>query len=95
MPDPDAAQTLACPACGAALPSEAQAGRPFQCRHCGNLVVVPDKAGLPGGVTFSGGRVTVGGDVVGGDKITFGSASPARRPWWRRVWDRLRGLLNG
>lgn len=60
---------LACPSCGAAIPSEASAGSVVKCENCGTTYTVPGERSGGINISTSGGTVTIGGDVVGGDKI--------------------------
>lgn len=64
-----APRKLACPSCGAAIPSEASAGSVVKCENCGTTYTVPGERSGGINISTSGGTVTIGGDVVGGDKV--------------------------
>ena len=61
-------QAWTCVKCGAALPAEAGTGELVTCGYCGTPFKLPTVQTRRGGVTISGGAVTIGGDVVGGSE---------------------------
>ncbi len=74
-------QAWTCVKCGAALPAEAGTGELVTCGYCGTPFSLPTAKTRRGGVTISGGAVTIGGDVIGGSKrVIVTSEVPARQP---------------
>ena len=76
-------QAWTCARCGAALPVEAGTGELVICGYCGTPFVLPTARTRCGGVSISGGSVTIGGDVIGGTKhVVVTSAVPAAATVW-------------
>ena len=73
-------QAWTCGKCGAALPAEAGTGELVTCGYCGTPFTLPTAKASSGGVTISGGSVTIDGDVIGGSKVatTSNVARPAK-----------------
>ncbi len=82
----DSLQKLVCANCGAGLPAEKTATGAIRCAHCGTLYLPPQGRG--GGVHISGGPVTIGGDLVSGDKTIYIDQRP------RSLLERLLALLR-
>jgi hypothetical protein len=75
-------QTWTCVKCGAALPAEAATGELVTCGYCGTPFKLPTAQTRRGGVTISGGTVTIGGDIIGGSKHVIVAAEvPAATIW--------------
>jgi hypothetical protein len=76
-------QAWTCGKCGAALPAEAATGEMVTCGYCGTAFKLPTAQTRRGGVSISGGAVTIGGDVIGGSKrvIMTGEAPSAETIW--------------
>ncbi len=74
-------QALTCAKCGAALPAEAGTGETVTCGYCGTAFKLP--TARRGGVTISGGSITIGGDVIGGSKrVIVTSEAPSAATIW-------------
>jgi hypothetical protein len=79
--DIDQLQALTCVKCGAALPAEAATGEMVTCGYCGTAFKLP--TAHSGGVSISGGSITVGGDVIGGSKrVIVTSEAPSAATVW-------------
>ena len=75
-------QAWTCVKCGAALPAEAGLGALVTCGYCGTPFKLPTAQTRRGGVTISGGAVTIGGDIIGGSKHVIVTAEvPAATIW--------------
>src|SRR5512144_1870675 len=77
-------QSWTCLRCGAALPAEAGTGELVTCGYCGTPFKLPTATNRCGGVNISSSSVTIGGDVVGRDKITMAASDtsqPAPTTW--------------
>ena len=70
-------QAWTCAKCGAALPAEAGMGELVTCGYCGTPFKLPAEQTRSGGVSISGGSVTIGGDVIGGSVVKIVPRSPA------------------
>ncbi len=85
-------QAWTCVKCGAALPVEAGTGELVTCGYCGTPFKSPVARTGRGGVTVSGSTVTIGGDLVGRNKITM-AASDTAQPL-PATWDKPNTLEN-
>jgi hypothetical protein len=62
----------ACSKCGAPLPDSSTERFTLTCASCGTVYRMPQAStGRSGGIYFNGGTISVGGEVVGGDKIVI------------------------
>ena len=78
-----ALQAWTCAKCGAALPAQAGTGEIVTCGHCGTAFKLPKATARSGGVSISGGSVTVGGDIVGGSKhVIMTNEAPSTTKIW-------------
>jgi hypothetical protein len=76
-------QALTCVKCGAALPAEAATGEMVTCGYCGTAFKLPTAQARSGGVSISGGLITVGGDIIGGSKrVIMTSEAPSVATIW-------------
>ena len=64
-----------CTKCGAALPREVTNCGTLSCTYCGSVFSTPRPRKFSGGVNISGETITVGGDIIGGDRIVIASKS--------------------
>ena len=80
------AQTWTCVKCGAALPAEAGTGELVTCGYCGTPFKLPTATTRCAGVNISGSSVTIGGDLVGRNKIIM-AASDTIQPA-QTIWDK-------
>jgi hypothetical protein len=79
---PNQLQAWTCIKCGAALPAEAATGELVTCGYCGTPFSLPTAKTRCGGVTISGGSVTIGGDIIGGSKrVIFTGEVPSATLW--------------
>ncbi len=76
-------QAWTCVKCGAALPAEVATGEVVTCGYCGTPFSLPAATTRHGGVTISGGSVTIGGDLIGGSKrVIVTSEAPSAATIW-------------
>ncbi len=60
-----------CSKCGAALPRKPEDSETVACAYCGSVFRLPRPREHSGGVQINGSTITVGGDVIGGDRIVI------------------------
>jgi hypothetical protein len=77
-------QSWTCVKCGAALPAEAATGELVTCGYCGTPFSLPTATTRCGGISISGGSVTIGGDLIGGSKRVIATSEA---PSAATIWD--------